>query len=105
MTTKEIIAKSKTSAALEWKSDKEGTFAYPAYWHGKVPYKVRLLKSVYPDMPFLCKDDTVCKRQHEYYVWVNSYGAVSAILTNGEQLGLKPDEFEVTEWHEETKTL
>lgn len=46
------------------------------------------------------KKGLLCIQGNEYYVWVNSYGAVSAILPNGEQLGLKPDEFEVIEWHQ-----
>ncbi len=100
MTTEEIIAITKSSPALEWKSDREGTFSYPEHWHGKVPYKVKMLKTVYPDIPFLCKEDTVCERQKEYYAWVNSYGAVAAILENGEKLGLKPSEFEIIEWHQ-----
>lgn len=86
-------------------SDKPGRAAYPANYRGRVPLKVRLAKTVTPDlMEFKSmlgiKDDTLAKKDIEYYVWVNSYGAVSAILPNGEKLGLLPSEFDVTEWHE-----
>ena len=33
-------------------------------------------------------------------VHVNSHGAISARLSNGKNLGLKPYEFEIIEWHE-----
>lgn len=99
MTEQQIIAKAKTSPALEWKSDKEGKFAYPKRFEGKVPLKIKTTMLVMPDMPLLAKDDTVCDEGKEYYCWVNSYGAVSAICPNGEQLGLKPHEFIVTEYH------
>src|SRR6185503_1489139 len=99
MTTQEILAKTLTSPALEWQSDKEGSFAYPKHFDGKVPLKIKMNMTLYPDMPFLAKPDTKCLKDEEYYVWVNSYGAVSAILENGEQLGLKPGEFTVTEYH------
>jgi hypothetical protein len=41
----------------------------------------------------------VAFRHHDYDAWVNQHGAVAAILSGGE-LGLKPDEFEVIEWHD-----
>lgn len=96
-TEQQIIAKAKTSKALEKMHFSDDEFNYP--WGDRVPLKVIMLKTVYPDMPFLAKEDTVCKRGEEYYCWVNSYGAVSAILSNGDQLGLKPKEFVVTEYH------
>jgi hypothetical protein len=95
MTTEQIIEKTKTSPALQKQAK------YPVRWEGKVPLKIKCLKTVHPEPFFLShKQDTICEAPKEYYVWVNSYGAVSAILKNGEQLGLKPDEFEVTEWHQ-----
>jgi len=101
MTTEEIIEKAKQSPALEWRSKEEGSFAYPAHWEDKVPLKVQMRKSVFPDFLFLAKPGTSTTIGEEYYVWVNNYGAVSAILENGEQLGLKPDEFRVIEFHAE----
>jgi len=101
MTEQEIIEKAKTSKALERMHVSDDEFNYP--WGDRVPLKVRMLKTVFPDMPFLAKADTMCQRGEEYYCWVNSYGAVSAILPNGEQLGLKPKEFEVIEYHQNTK--
>jgi hypothetical protein len=93
-----------TSPALEWQSDRGGRNNYPANYRGRVPLKVRVAKKVEPDLPWLkktlgVKEDTVCLKDHEYYVWVNSYGAVSAILPGGEKLGLLPSEFDVIEWH------
>lgn len=101
----QLLSVALTSPALEWQSNKGGRNAYPANYRGRVPLKVRVAKKVTPDLPFLHKDlgvknDTVCEKDNEYYVWVNSYGAVSAILPNGEKLGLLPSEFDVVEWHE-----
>jgi hypothetical protein len=56
------------------------------------------------DFPFLCPPNTIAVKGEEYDAWVNRNGAVSAILPNGELLGLKPDEFEVTEWAMSTVT-
>ena len=99
-----MLAAALTSPALKWQSDRGGRFDYPARFRGRVPLKVVVAKNVTPDlMEFKkelgIKDDTICLKDNEYYVWVNSYGAVSAILTNGERLGLLPSEFDVTEWH------
>ncbi len=38
----------------------------------------------------------------DYPAWTNSYGAVCAVFSDGSKLGLKPDEFEVVEWHDPT---
>lgn len=99
-----MLATALTSPALKWQSDRKGRFAYPANFRGRVPLKVKLAKTVTPDLMDLApilgiKKDTVALKDCEYYVWVNSYGAVSAILENGERLGLLPSEFDVTEWH------
>jgi hypothetical protein len=91
-----------TSPALNWQSDKSGNSAYPANFRGRVPLKVKLATTVYPDVPFV-PSGTIAGKDCEYYVWVNSYGAVSAILPNGEKLGLRPSEFDVIEWHEVSK--
>ena len=99
-----LLTAALTSPALEWQSNRGGRNNYPANFRGKVPLKVKVAKKVEPDFAWLKKDlgekeGTVCQKDNEYYVWVNSYGAVSAILPNGERLGLLPSEFDVTEWH------
>jgi hypothetical protein len=107
MTEQQIIEVAMTSPALKWQSDRGGRMDYPAHYRGRVPLKVMVAKNVKPDMPMLMfkkelgiKDDIICLKDQQYYVWVNSYGAVSAILPNGEKLGLLPSEFDVTKWHE-----
>lgn len=97
MTNEDLLKIAKTSPALTWKSDKKGAFAYPPNFRGRVPLMVKVLSDSQSDIP--TKDISV-QKDKRYYVWVNSYGAVSAILPNGEQLGLKPSEFEVIEWHQ-----
>lgn len=99
-----LLAAALTSPALQWQSDRGGRMDYPARFRGRVPLKVVVAKNVTPDLmefkkELRIKDDTICLKDNEYYVWVNSYGAVSAILPNGERLGLLPSEFDVTEWH------
>ena len=104
MTIEEQIAK--TSAALEWQSDRPAPFTYPAHWEGKVPLKIRMKGTVTSDIPMWFPEDAdlLCIAGNEYYCWVNSYGALSAILPNGKQLGLKPGEFEVIEFHSQNET-
>jgi len=97
-----LLAVALTSPALTVQSQKSDRFDYPARYRGRVPLKVKTAKDVFPDFVGLgpmVKVGTVCRKDHEYYVWVNSHGAVSAILPNGERLGLLPSEFDVTEWH------
>lgn len=94
----ELLKIANTSPALAWQSDKHGEFAYPANYRGRVPLKVKLAATVLPDLPFV-PIGTVAEKDEEYFCWVNSYGAVSAILPNGEKLGLRPGEFDVVEWH------
>ena len=103
-TEKELLEIAMESPALKWQSDRGGRSNYPANYRGRVPLKVKVAKNVVPDLPHFhkllkVKDDTVCVKDNEYYVWVNSYGAVTAILPNGEKLGLLPSEFDVIEWH------
>lgn len=31
--------------------------------------------------------------------WTNSHGAVTVVFADGEKLGVKPNEFEVADWH------
>lgn len=105
LTEEQMRDQANESPALKWQSDRSGKFAYPANFRGRVPLKVKVAKNIYPDdvivMVGKIKDGTKCLMDKEYYCWVNSYGAVSAILPNGERLGLYPSEFDVTEWHEQ----
>ena len=105
LSIKQIKEITLTSPALEFISNRKGSFAYPANFRSRVPLKVIVAKTIRPDfMKYTdllgIKEDTICLKDNEYYVWVNSFGAVSAILPNGEKLGLRPSEFDVTEWHE-----
>ena len=104
LTPEQMLEDALTSPALNWKSNRKGRNAYPANFRGRVPLKVKLAKTVKADLIHLApllgiKKNTVALKDNEYYVWVNSYGAVSAILENGEHLGLIPSEFDITEWH------
>lgn len=95
------------SPALQWQSNKR-KYNYPSKYHGLVPLKVMAVQDVKSDLSELShilgiKENTIALKDNEYYVWVNSYGAVAAILPNGEKLGLKPDEFIVTAFHPKIK--
>lgn len=100
LTEQEMLTKALTSPALTWLSDRKGSFAYPKKWNKQVPLKVSLNKTVTPDINFSGKEEMIALKDQEYYAWVNSYGAVSAILPNGECLGLYPNEFVVTAFHQ-----
>lgn len=72
----------------------------------RVPYRVRMLKNVMSEFPgrvlHLGDACLVARKGEEYPAWVNSYGAVAAIVNLGdhtESLGVKPGEFEVIAWH------
>lgn len=82
------------SPALDYQSR-----SYPIPWYGKVPSRVKMTKTVRPDFPCSLTQIGQALIGIEYPVWVNSHGAVTAILPNGEKLGLKPDEFEIVEFH------
>jgi hypothetical protein len=74
---------------------------YPSYFNRRIPLKVRMNTTVESDAPFpICLDYKPCLWSHEYYVQVNSYGAVTAIHEDGSLLGLKPGEFKIIEWHD-----
>lgn len=86
----------KESAALKYQSEH-----YPTAWDGKVPREIRMLTVVRPDVPPTTPEErsvvaVACVR---YPCTVNSNGAVTAITPYGD-LGVKPGEFEITEWHE-----
>lgn len=84
-----------TSPALKYLSEH-----YPANRRGRVPLKVRMAKTAYPDLPFKPSENIVAHFDQEYYVWCNSHGAMVAILENGKRLGIKPSECEIIEWHD-----
>jgi hypothetical protein len=102
MTIEQQREEANASPALKWRCDKPGRSHYPYNWFDKVPLKVKMATTVKSDLSGVIPthENIVALARGEYYVWVNSYGAVSAILSNGEQLGLMPSEFVVTEWHE-----
>lgn len=72
----------------------------------RVPRTVRMLKTVTPDpMPgiglaYIKGSVPIAIAGQSYHVWTNSHGAVSAVMPDGERLGLRPAEFEVDTWHE-----
>lgn len=71
----------------------------------KVPKTVRLRQTVtadyVPGIGFL--SPAVAVYSATYPAWTNSYGAVAAVLADGKHLGLKPDEFEIVEWHDDKR--
>lgn len=88
-----------TSSALKFQST-DSKHPYPSRYNGKVPLKVKMNKTVLPDsFPFIRQEHLRAEINKEYYVYVNSFGAVSAIMKDGKQLGLKQWEFEITQWH------
>lgn len=64
--------------------------------------KIKMLKTVRPDFPFLQNDPkTILVVGEEYNAIANKNGAVSGICDNGKMLGVKPGEFafiEAPEW-------
>jgi hypothetical protein len=81
---------------------------YPQRYEGRVPLRVRLTKTVTADvMPYplcLTQDHLAMVIGQEVSVWVNSHGAVAGIDAEGRCLGLKPDEFEVVQFHGELRS-
>ena len=69
---------------------------YPPEYRGRVPRTVRMLRTVHSDLPWPMERGPVAVKGREYRAWTNSHGAVSAWV-DGELLGLKPGEFEVSE--------
>lgn len=75
----------------------------------RVPRTVRMLKTVTADpMPVL--GYTYIKGavptaviSQTFPAWTNKHGAVSALMPDGKSLGLKPGEFEVASWHDDTQ--
>jgi hypothetical protein len=58
--------------------------------------RVRLLKNVRGN-PYIGPPGTIARQELEYEGHSNPNGAISAILPNGEKLGLYPEEFEFIE--------
>jgi len=81
--------------ALHHQSD-----SYPDRFKGRVPLRVRMLRTVGPDFCFLAPNIEPAQRGVEYPAWTNSHGAVCRAVDGKADLGLKPDEFEVTAWLE-----
>lgn len=76
---------------------------YPANYRGRVPKKIRMAKTLYPDEVCgisLGKPGTMLELDQVYFCWVNSHGAVAGWCDNGEKLGVKPGEFDVVEWYD-----
>ena len=72
----------------------------------KVPAKIRMLQTVTADpMPVIGfaylngELPPLALVGQQYSCWTNKYGAVSVVFPDGKQLGVKPHEFEVSEWH------
>ncbi len=101
-----------SSDAMSKQSD-----GYPARFAGRVPLKVRVLKSVvsFQGLPVEAikalteGKPSGCKRGDVFFAETNQHGAVSAVLPGTvskyypllcDCLGLMPDEFEVVEWME-----
>lgn len=97
MTKEELLSIAQTSEALKWISDREDSFAYPDEWKKRVPLKVRMNQRVQSEIPL--SSGLFVQYEVDYFVKVNSYGAVTAILKDGRLLGLKPGEFTVIEFH------
>lgn len=78
----------------------------------RVPRKVRMRKTVIADpMPVvgfaMCKDGMppVALINQVLPAWTSSHGAVLVVLADGQKLGVKPDEFEVVDWHDLPKGM
>jgi hypothetical protein len=74
---------------------------YPSNRYGKIPLKIKMSCTVKSDLPmFIDKTQgLIAFEGQEYFVWCNSHGAMSAILPNGEKLGIRPSECEIIQWH------
>ncbi len=76
---------------------------YPKRFQDRVPKTIRMLRAVQADcllrslMPRW--RNVIAEHGMLYQAWTNSHGAVAAVMDDGEMLGLKPDEFEVTDWY------
>lgn len=57
--------------------------------------RIILMRDIHGDFPF----QHVCAPAGVHDAYMNPYGAVSVIATNGEMLGIKPNEFEWLDDH------
>lgn len=71
---------------------------WPERFGTRVPRRIRMLKTARADIPF--DPCPPAMKGVEYDCWVNSHGAVAACVSTAHRLGVKPDEFEVVEWHD-----
>lgn len=55
--------------------------------------KIKMLKTVRPEVPFLAKPGTILRCGEEYEASANKNGAISGICENGAALGVRPGEF------------
>lgn len=70
----------------------------------RVPSKIAMKRTVHSDLVGIVPDAAPpAIISATYDTWVNSYGAVAAVLPDGRKLGVKPDEFEVVEWFTPSK--
>lgn len=77
---------------------------YPARFMGRVPKTIRMRRTIQPDEPMRSLSaawrGVIAEHGMLYPAHTNSHGAVSAVMDNGQKLGVKPDEFEITEWYD-----
>lgn len=76
---------------------------YPARFMGRVPKTIRMRRTVQADWPLRALPEyqsLIAEHGMSYPAYTNSHGAVCAVLDDGRKLGVKPDEFEITEWHD-----
>lgn len=72
----------------------------------QVPKRVRMTRTVMSDfLPGTTINvadgpPLVAVNSQTFDAWTNSYGAVAVYMPDGRKLGVKPDEFEVVEWHD-----
>lgn len=80
---------------------------YRAAFHDQrpawVPLRVRLPKDVMSDLPIQASTPGFFALAGDHDCESNEWGAISVAAQNGRQLGIKPGEFEVLEWHPNPK--
>lgn len=59
--------------------------------------RIRMLRTVRPEMPFLATPGTILRQGTEYPAATNQHGAISGLCANGEYMGVRPGEFEFVE--------
>ena len=56
--------------------------------------RIKMLKTVKPDLAFLAKPGSILWKDGEYEATANKNGAVCGICENGEKIGVRPGEFQ-----------